>query len=158
MRHSLGSIAISLSLAFVAACGGGTPAAETPAGDGAAASAAEPGAVWSDSMSKDQQVAFMKKHVMPAMEPVFQKGDAAKYAEFTCKTCHGAAFKTPTAFLPHLTMKDGTLTAFAEDPEVSKFMAESVVPAMAKAMGMAPYDPATHQGFGCAGCHAVDMK
>lgn len=109
-------------------------------------------------MSKDQKVAFMKNHIMPAMQPVFQKGDAKKYAEFTCKTCHGPAYKEPDEFLPRLTMKGGAITSFAEKPEVSKWMAEAVVPAMAKAMGMQPYDPATQKGFGCGGCHAIDMK
>jgi hypothetical protein len=27
---------------------------------------------------------------------------------------------------------------------------------MANAMGAKPFDPATHQGFGCAGCHTVN--
>lgn len=35
-------------------------------------------------------------------------------------------------------------------------MAEVVVPAMAEAMGETPFDPATGEGFGCAGCHGVD--
>ena len=55
-------------------------------------------------------------------------------------------------------MKDGKITAFAEKSEVANFMATKVVPAMAAAMGEKPYDPATHQGFGCAGCHTVEMK
>jgi len=25
-------------------------------------------------------------------------------------------------------------------------------------MGLKPYDPATHEGFGCGGCHTIDMK
>jgi hypothetical protein len=50
------------------------------------------------------------------------------------------------------------MTAFAEKPQMAKFMAESVAPKMAAAMGLPPYDPQTHQGFGCGGCHAIDMK
>jgi cytochrome c551/c552 len=103
-------------------------------------------------MTKDEQVAFMKARVMPRMSKVFTK------TETTCKTCHGPAYKEPKEFLPHLTMKDGKITAFAEKPEVSKFMAEKVVPEMAAAMGQPPYDPATHKGFGCGGCHTIDMK
>jgi hypothetical protein len=175
MRYPFAKLAVSLSLSLVAACGGGAPAPETPstpeapAAPGAPAAPATPDAVaptaaapagpaWSDDMSKDQKVQFMKNHIMPAMQPVFQKADAKKYAEFSCKTCHGPAFKDPDDFLPHLTMKGGTITSFADKPEVSKYMAEAVVPAMAKAMGMAPYDPATQKGFGCAGCHTIDMK
>jgi len=109
-------------------------------------------------MSKDEQVAFMKKNVVPHMDPVFKANNAERYAKFGCKTCHGPAFKKPEEFLPKLTFKDGNLTAFKEKPEVAKFMAEKVVPEMAAAMGMKPYDPATKQGFGCGGCHTIKMK
>ena len=102
-------------------------------------------------------MAFMKTRVVPAMGPVF-KAHAAKYAEFSCKTCHGPEYKDPHEFLPKLTMKGGTLTAFAEKPEMAKFMAESVVPNMATAMGLPPYDMKTHQGFGCGGCHTIETK
>jgi len=109
-------------------------------------------------MSKDAAAAFMKKNVVPDMEPVFKGQDAKRYAKFGCKTCHGPAFKVPKDFLPKLTFKDGKITSFADKPEMSKFMAEKVVPAMATAMGMKPFDPATHEGFGCGGCHTVKMK
>ena len=102
-------------------------------------------------------MAFMKTRVVPAMGPVFQSHDA-KYANFSCKTCHGPEYKNPHDFLPKLTMKGGNLTAFAEKPEISKFMAESVVPKMATAMGLPPYDMKTHQGFGCGGCHTIESK
>lgn len=101
----------------------------------------------------------MKAHVMPRMSKVFQAADAAKYAAFTCKTCHGPEFKpSPKDFLPKLVIKDGKPTAMADHPEVVKFMAEKVVPEMAATLGKAPYDPKTHQGFGCGGCHAIEMK
>ncbi len=100
----------------------------------------------------------MKKVVVPRMGKVFEGHDAARYDDFGCKTCHGPASADPHAFLPKLATKDGKITAFAEKPAVSKFMAESVVPAMAEAMGEPPYDPATGQGFGCGGCHTVEAK
>ena len=109
-------------------------------------------------MTKDQQVAFMKKNVVPEMGPVFKAFDAKRYANFGCKTCHGPKFKEPDEFLPKLTLKGGELTAFKDKPEIAKFMAEEVVPHMAKALGLKPYDPATHQGFGCAGCHKIESK
>lgn len=109
-------------------------------------------------MSKDQQIAIMKQRVMPAMSKVFKEHDATKYAEFSCKTCHGPGpgLPEPREVLPHLTLKDGELTAFQEKPEIAKWMAEKVSPAMAEAMGMKPYDPKTHEGFGCGNCHAID--
>jgi cytochrome c551/c552 len=155
----------SFILALSAACGGSAPAASPPATPSAtpASAAPEPAAAalpttWSKDMPKEQQLAFMKKNVLPAMGPAFKAHDAARYADFGCKTCHGPAYKNPHEFLPKLTLKDGKMTAFAEKPEVSKFMAESVVPKMAAAMGLPPYDVQTHQGFGCAGCHDIEMK
>lgn len=154
-----------LSLALpvvVAACGGAQPAAPAaPSAPAASASAAPavaaPGA-WKDAKSKDEKVAFMKTKVAPHMAEVFRAADATRYAKFDCKTCHGPAYKEPKEFLPHLVMKDGKITAFAEKPEVAKFMAEKVVPEMAAIFGEKPYDPATKTGFGCMECHAIDMK
>lgn len=110
---------------------------------------------WDPSMTVEQKAEFMKQKIMPAMEPIFKAHEPSE--PFTCQTCHGPEFKLPKDFLPHLTFKDGQLTAFAEDPEMAKFMAEKVTPAMISALGVPGYDPATHQGFGCNGCHAVDM-
>jgi hypothetical protein len=132
--------------------------AETAAPAAPEAPAAPAHDVWSKDMTKDQQVAFMKKNVVPEMEPVFKAFDAKRYDKFSCKTCHGPAFKDPHAFLPKLTLKDGKMVEFEKKPEISKFMAEQVVPHMATAMGMKPYDPATKEGFGCGGCHTVNMK
>jgi hypothetical protein len=100
----------------------------------------------------------MKANVVPRMGAVFKAKDAAHYAAFGCKTCHGPSMKDPKEFLPHLAMKDGKMTAFAEKPEVAKFMAEKVVPEMAATLGEPPYDMTTHKGFGCGGCHTIDMK
>jgi hypothetical protein len=131
-------------------------AAEAPAAPAAPTAPAHD--VWTKDMSKDQQAAFMKKNVVPEMEPVFKAYDAKRYAKFSCKTCHGPAFKDPHDFLPKLTFKDGKMTSFEKKPEISKFMTEQVLPHMATAMGMKEFDPATKQGFGCGGCHTVNMK
>ena len=63
------------------------PVAVSPAAPSASAPAAD--SVWHDDWTKEQKVAFMKAHVMPRMSKVFQAADAARYADFTCKTCHG---------------------------------------------------------------------
>lgn len=109
-------------------------------------------------MPKEQQTAFMKQRVIPNMTAVFKEHDATRYANFTCTTCHGPQYKDPHDFLPRLKVKNGMPTAFTEKPEVAQFMASSVVPKMASAMGLAPFDMKTKQGFGCAGCHAMDME
>ena len=153
-----------LSFVLLAACGGGNADNQKPETPIASASAETPknppppADAWSDSMSNDQKAAFMKSKVVPAMKPVFQEHDAKKYAEFSCKTCHGPAFKEPKDYLPHLTFKDGKLKEMTDKPEMAKFMMDKVTPAMVTAMGAKPYDPQTHQGFGCGGCHTIDMK
>jgi hypothetical protein len=148
-------------------CGGQQAEPETPAGPTPEPAAAEGGAAeaapvalpdaWSADMTKEQKAAFMKQRVVPAMAPVFQ-GFSEDFADFSCETCHGPDYKLPKEVLPELVMKDGQITAFAEAPEASKFMAEQVVPAMAQALGLEPYNPETHQGFGCGGCHAMKME
>ncbi|MBP9112983.1 MAG: hypothetical protein KBF88_09265 [Polyangiaceae bacterium] len=145
----------SLALFSLLHCGGGAKPSAT-SGESAEITTASNAPVWSASMSKDEKVSFMRKHIVPRMEKAFQKGDPK--ATVSCKTCHGPNYKTPTEFLPHLVMSNGSLLAFTEKPAVAKFMAETIVPEMASAMGLKPYDPATHQGFGCGGCHAIDQK
>jgi hypothetical protein len=171
-----------VSLVAAAACGGSAPPATTPAaptdssaaapsaaptGTGAPAgtaaapadtSGAAAGAWSKTTLSKEQQAAYMKTKVMPAMTPVFKGHDATKYADFGCKTCHGHPFQDPHDFLPHLTFSGGALTQFKDKPEISKWMHEQVEPGMAVAMGQQPYDMKTNTGFGCKGCHTVDMK
>jgi hypothetical protein len=159
----------ALSFGLLGACGGNEPAPAAPsapapatAAPATAAPAATPSSAtivaFRDAKTKDQQVDFMKKMVDPRMGPVFKAHSATRYADFSCKTCHGPNYVEPKLFLPKLTMKNGNITSFAEKPEVSKFMAEKIVPEMAAAMGETPYDPTTHKGFGCGGCHAIEMK
>lgn len=144
------------------ACGGSQPAATTPAEPGAAPSGEAPAAegdlVWSDSMPTKDKGMFMKKKVMPAMSKVFKDHDAKDYANFSCKTCHGPQMKPkPVDFLPTLHFKGGKMAEADTKPEMVKFMHESVTPAMADLFGKKPYDPATNTGFGCNGCHKVEM-
>src|SRR5437867_4050836 len=122
---------IALLLAFLIACGsksddkpaagsgsaaagsgsGSAPAAADAAIDAVAVDAAPPDAAQPafdfTKLKHDEQVAFMKKNVLPHMKAAFQKFDAKKYAKFNCKTCHGKnadknKFKMPTADLPKL--------------------------------------------------------
>jgi hypothetical protein len=150
-----------LCAAALLACGGGQPPASSPAEPGAEPAAAAPGGggeVWSDTMSDKEKGAFMKNKVVPAMSKTFQEFDAKKYEKFDCKTCHGPAFKPkPVDFLPELHMKDGKLVEASEHPEMAKFMGEKVSPQMAEIFGKKPFDPATGEGFGCNGCHKINM-
>jgi hypothetical protein len=157
------SLVCSIALvAALGACGGSQPAATAPGEPGAAPAADAPAEgssdVWSDSMSDKQKAEFMKKKVVPAMSKTFQEFDANKYADFGCKTCHGPQMKPrPVDFLPELHMKDGQLAEAAEHPELAKLMSEKVSPQMAEIFGKKPFDPATGEGFGCAGCHKMNM-
>jgi hypothetical protein len=177
------SLALLASLVTAAACGGNAPPATAPTTpaptdtSAAAASAAPAGSAapatsaatagsdsapvpttWSKDLPKPQQGAFMKANVVPALSPAFKAHDATKYGDFGCKTCHGHPFADPHDFLPHLTFSGGAITQFKDKPEISKWMHEVVEPTMAKAMGQQPYDMKTNTGFGCKGCHTVDMK
>lgn len=100
----------------------------------------------------------METHAVPSMASVFQAADATRCTGFGCKTCHGPGFRTPRHYLPKLAMKDGKLTAFAEKPEIAKFMVQSVAPKRAEAMALPPFDMQIGKSFGCAGCHTIEVQ
>jgi mono/diheme cytochrome c family protein len=151
---------LSLSGALLAACGGAKapaesaePAAESDASSGADASSEGASAKSFDDMSAPERMKHMKTVVAPQMAKVFQEADAEKYADFSCAVCHGPGakdgdFEMPSAALPALDKEE-----MDEHPEVTKFMAERVVPEMAKLLGEEPYNHETQQGFGCFDCH-----
>jgi hypothetical protein len=109
------------------------------------------------TMSNADKLQHMKKVIQPTMGQVFSDYDGKKYGEFGCRTCHGDKKQDPHVALPKLTLSgDGFQKLMAAKPALMKFMTEKVTPAMATAMGAKPFDPATHQGFGCGGCHTVN--
>ncbi len=114
-------------------------------------------ATWKDAADGKQKGMFMKAKVMPKMKEVFQAHDAKKFAEVTCKTCHGPEHKAPKEFLPKLVFKGGKFTSEKEKPAMFKFMHEKVLPAMVEVLGEKPFDMKTMTGFGCGGCHTIDM-
>jgi hypothetical protein len=132
-------------------------AGSTPAVEAAPADVPVPDK-WHAGLTQEEKGAYMKAKVLPAMDKVFKEYDATGYAQFGGETCHSPNFKLPVDYLPRLTFKDGKLTSFEEDPETSKFMAEKVTPAMVAALGVEPYNPETNTGFGCGGCHGIDMR
>lgn len=110
-----------------------------------------------DAMTKDQKVDVMTTKVVPNVGKLFKEHDGKKFAKVNCATCHGAKKEAPQKVLPKLKLSgDGFEKLSKAKPKVMKFMSEKVVPAMAEALGEKPYDPATKQGFGCAGCHTVE--
>jgi len=166
MSRSISCFAVTLSTlcisAVLAGCGGSKPAAAGASGPGAApADAATTGSasdVWHEDMSDKLKADFMKKKVVPPMAKTFQAFDAQKYSDFGCKTCHGADFKEhPDDYLSTLHMKDGKFVEAEKNPAMAKFMMEQVAPQMAEIFGMKPYNPETREGFGCGGCHKIEM-
>lgn len=128
---------------FLASCGHSEPTPRKP---------------WKD-MDHDERFSTMKKVVQPAMKAEFTKFNAKLYDDFDCATCHGAgakdhSFKMPNPKLPKLPTSEAGIRQLREKhPEVVAFMSGTVVPKMAAFLGEAPYDPKTHEGFGCFRCH-----
>jgi hypothetical protein len=139
------SLPALLLTVLLASCGGGE---QRPA----------PGTAWKD-MTHDERHYYMKETVFPKMKGEFAAFDAKDFAGMKCVTCHGDGakdhtFKMPNPKLPGLpATEDGFKQLQAKHPEIMKFMMEKVVPDMAVMLGEAPYNPATHQGFGCFRCH-----
>ncbi|MCC6215336.1 MAG: hypothetical protein IT376_10735 [Polyangiaceae bacterium] len=137
--------------------------AAVPAGSAAPAASAAPPApkAWKE-LQGEERGKFMKEVVVPKMAALLQEHDAKKFAEVTCATCHGPGakdgkFEMPAASLPKLDPKDGFAKhkKTAGGAAMTKFMMERVTPEMAGLLGMPVYDPATHAGFGCGGCHTM---
>ena len=136
------------------------PSAAPSAAPTAEAPKEPPKPTWKD-MTLDQKKEVMKNVVLPKMTAVFQAFDAKKYKEVTCATCHGKdaekhGFKMPNEKLPKLDAADGFKKHMkGKMADMTKFMMEKVTPEMVSALGVPGYDPNTHQGFGCGGCHTM---
>lgn len=166
-------------MAAAAACGGSQPAepaappappappAAGPGGEAAGAPTALPPEAqmggpaaqidWAAMNETDRQE-HMKNVVAPRMAAVFQSFNAEAYADADCTLCHGqraldGEFDMPNPDLPQLTKSNGIEDELQANPEVGQFMLNKVVPEMAAAVGVPPYDPATGQGLGCFVCH-----
>ncbi len=137
------------------------PVASTSAVASVAPSASATAPKW-DGMGKEERINVMKTMVMPKMGELFKAHDGKKFKEITCKTCHGPGakdgnFKMPNAGLPKLNAKDGFKKHMDKaHADITKFMMTKVVPEMAGILGKPVYDPATHTGFGCGGCHVME--
>lgn len=141
-------------LLLIAACGPKSAPATTTTGE--AATPALPDVPF-DELEHDQKIVFMKQKVMPAMEPIFKNHDAQEFADFGCKTCHGAQaeqghFDMPSTDLPKLNFKD--MSEFK--PADIEWMSKEVKPTMAKLLSRPEYTPENPTGFGCQNCHTTE--
>lgn len=132
--------------------------ASAPAAEPAQESAPASPQMEFDEMMAGERMEYMKSTVLPKMKAVFQAGDPKEFAEVNCKTCHGSRaekgnFKMPNEEILPLDASDGFADEAKAHPAMMKFMGEKVVPEMAALLGESPYNPETHEGFGCFGCH-----
>ena len=156
------NIAMGLCLVVTVGCNKDTGASAPPDPSGASEPAdAEPTdgvppPAWPE-MTHEQKIQHMKTEVTPTMKAVFQGYDAEEFAGFNCVTCHGPGakegqFEMPSPSLPKLPPNGEFDALMQEEPEIMNFMFE-VGPKMAASLGVEPYNPETHEGFGCYGCH-----
>lgn len=138
-------------------CGGGSePADESdPSTSSGSESTEDP--TWAQ-MDHEQRETYMQETVTPQMRQLFQEFDAERYAEFNCATCHGenmqdVNFEMPNTLAP---LVEAEIPAMFQSEEAMPiFMTQRVFPRMVQLLDAEPYDPQTHQGFGCLGCHAT---
>jgi cytochrome c553 len=107
-----------------------------------------------EQLDHDQKIQFMKQQVMPTMRQLFQAHDGAKYANFGCKTCHGADadrghFHMPNDNLPKLNFQN--MNKFQQRD--IDFMKNEVKPVMAQMLKEPEHGPDNPRGFGCLHCH-----
>jgi hypothetical protein len=93
-----------------------------------------------------QRAQFMEQRVLPAMKPLFQRHDAAKFADFGCVTCHGdgvaqKTFEMPNKKLPVLDLADTSKL----EPRDLEFMKSVVKPTISKLLD--------EPDLGCLDCH-----
>lgn len=149
---------------FLAACGGTktngtTPDGGTPEPAGGTTELAPTGPVtWDDSWGHDEKAEFMEAKVLPEMKTAFKAHSEERWGGFNCKSCHGDPWQGhPKDALPKLTLKGGEFDVPEDEKPIVEFMKTEVVPKMAALFGQEPFDPATGKGFGCGGCHVVEV-
>jgi len=145
----------------LAGCGGmAVEPAPEPAPTDPATGGESPQVPWS-AMDRDQRRQFMADVVLPTMTEIFQTFDPERYADVRCTLCHGDNARDVQFHMPN-TLHPLDLEAFptpeSEDPRVARYaelMFTQVTPKMVELLGVPPFDPETHEGFGCFNCHAM---
>ena len=116
--------------------------------------------VW-EEMSHDEKGRFMAEAVVPYMRELFREYDPEAYASFGCAPCHGPDMSEREFAMPstgllalHPSGSDEQRAVVAEQPRMTRFMFNHVVPAMRTMLGQPELDPATGEGFSCYTCHS----
>jgi hypothetical protein len=109
--------------------------------------------------SHERKLEYMKSTVLPAERVVFRRFMPVRFAKFECENCHGSTAKERDYKLPNpdLAKLVGGKEGFQEladlEPNVLRFMQQSVVPETAKLLGLPAFDMEKHVGFSCYQCH-----
>ena len=110
---------------------------------------------WSHEKKQD----YMKATVVVVEKALFVNYDPVRFANFSCKTCHGSGadngtFKMPNPELPKWPGgPDAFKKLIEKDPRMLKFMQQLIVPVTARLIGVKEFEFATHTGFSCFQCH-----
>jgi hypothetical protein len=110
------------------------------------------------AMDRTERVAHMTAVVMPRMKALFQAHDPARYATFTCATCHGAGVADGTYTMPNpallqLVSKGFRREIYLPHQAMVRFMWSEVQPTMAELLGVRESRFGRGAGFNCRGCH-----
>lgn len=145
---------------LLAACGGASGASGGGGGGTTGGEDAIPSAEGWATMSHDDRAAWMAQEVAPRMEALFVSFDGTRYADFSCRTCHGEGasngdFEMPSRSLPalHPTGSPEQREMLSQYRDTCTFMFQEVLPTMQTLLGAPAYDEATHEGFSCYSCH-----
>ena len=120
-----------------------------------------PAAEWEERVF-DERRQLMVNRVMPEMSAAFREFDAERYADFSCATCHMPNFQDVNFHMPNglapLNPADIPTLRESTDERIARtaqFMFQNVLPDMVQILDVEPYNPETHEGFGCLNCHAT---
>ena len=112
-----------------------------------------------DSLDQSAKLAHMSSVMSPEMSKVFKEFDSTGFANFSCGTCHGSgatdgSYTMPSADLPALTED---LSEFTTEPDVSAFMANTVVPKFAELLEQTATTQTTMGDISCWTCHTMKL-
>lgn len=106
-----------------------------------------------DALDHEQREQFMRDRVMPTMSPLFREHDPKKFAEFSCKTCHGDRAETDHEMPNPALIKLDFADLSKLDQKTLEFMTKTVKPTMAKLLREPERSDVLPKGFGCTHCH-----
>jgi hypothetical protein len=107
--------------------------------------------------TREAKIAYMKAAVLPTEAPLFREYAPTRFAELTCRTCHGASadegtYTMPNPALPKLA-KGHIFELEKTKPRAFRFMYDVVTPRTAALLNLPEWQHKTMNGFGCFNCH-----